>query len=312
MPDTSPNQRLLGGRYRLIHRLGRGGMGTVWRGRDESLARDVAIKEVALPTGPERSILAERTRQEARATARISHPNVVTIYDVVETAGQPWLVLELLRSRTLRQALTRDGPLPARTVAAIGLDVLEGICAAHAAGIVHHDIKPDNIALTDDGRAVLIDFGIATIDNDNSPHPAGMLSGTPAYIAPERAAGDGFCPESDLWSLGATLYAAVEGRPPFSRGAPIPTLAAVLTDAPDPYQRAGPLADLLTGLLRKNPETRFDAARTRRHLRYVAELRPGDPAPDASAHLWTEATAPLPDGTGSVLMCAGNPLRQPT
>ncbi|MEV4579984.1 serine/threonine-protein kinase [Nonomuraea jabiensis] len=270
--DTSPDERLLSGRYRLLKPLGRGGMGTVWQGRDELLARDVAIKEVALPAGPERAIRAERTRREARAAARVSHPNIVAVYDMVETAGQPWIVMELLRSRTLRQAITQDGPLSPRTVASIGLNVLEGICAVNAAGILHHDVKPDNILLTNAGRVVLIDFGIATIDREDPLPQTGKLSGTPAYIAPERAAGNSFCPESDLWSLGATLYTAVEGRPPFSRSAAIPTLAAILSAPPDPFRHAGPLAGVLAGLLRKNPATRLDTARTRRQLQCIAEL----------------------------------------
>ncbi|MFI6316338.1 serine/threonine-protein kinase [Nonomuraea sp. NPDC050556] len=289
-----PDERLLAGRYRLFEPLGRGGMGTVWRGRDELLLRDVAIKEVPLPSGPERTIVAERTRREARAAARISHPNVTTVYDVVERAGQPWIVLELVRSLTLRQVIAQDGPLSPRTVARIGMSVLKGIRAAHLAGVLHRDVKPDNILLTDTGRVVLTDFGIATMDNEDPLTQTGILTGTPAYLAPERAAGQSACPESDLWSLGVTLYTAVEGRSPFPRRSTILTLVAVLNSPPDPFQRAGPLAGVLTGLLRKNPAERLDATRAGVELQYVVDLWSAreDRTPAAPTRILPEPTSP--------------------
>jgi serine/threonine protein kinase len=301
--DASLDTSLLADRYRLLEPLGRGGMGTVWHGRDELLAREVAIKEVPLPTGPERTVLAERTRQEARATARVSHPNVAGVYDVVEVAGQPWIVLELVRSRTLGQRVTQDGPLSPRAAAKIGLDVLEGLCAAHAAGIVHLDVKPDNVLLAHDGRVVLTDFGIAAMDGEASLTQAGTLTGTMAFLAPERVTGDA-CPQSDLWSLGATLFMAVEGRPPFCRDTAIHTLIAVLADPPDPFQRAGPLASVLAGLLDKDPATRLDAVGAREQLRHVADLWPlkDKPAATTLMHIPVAATSPFIPGIAAPSM----------
>ncbi|WP_165977423.1 serine/threonine-protein kinase [Nonomuraea diastatica] len=271
--DAPLDTSLLADRYRLLQPLGRGGMGTVWHGHDELLTREVAIKEVALPAGPERTIVAERTRQEARVTARISHPHVAGVYDVVEVSGQPWIVLELVRSRTLGQRVAQDGPLSPRTLAKIGLELLRGLCAAHAAGIVHLDVKPDNVLLAHDGRVVLTDFGIAVMDGDASLTQTGTLTGTMAFLAPERVTGD-TCRQSDLWSLGATLFMAVEGQPPFCRDTAIHTLVAMLADPPDPSQRAGPLASVLAGLLDKNPATRLDAVGASEQLRHVADLWP--------------------------------------
>ncbi|WP_160150742.1 serine/threonine-protein kinase [Nonomuraea solani] len=295
--DTPLDTSLLADRYRLLQPLGRGGMGTVWHGHDELLTREVAIKEVPLPAGPERTILAERTRQEARAMARISHPNVAGVYDVVEVAGQPWIVLELVRSRTLGQRVAQDGPLSPRVVANIGLDVLQGLCAAHTAGIVHLDVKPDNVLLAHDGRVVLTDFGIAAMDGDASLTETGTLTGTMAFLAPERVTGD-TCRQSDLWSLGATLFMAVEGRPPFGRDTAIHTLVAVLADPPDPFQRAGPLATVLAGLLDKNPATRLDAAGAREQLQRVADLWPlkDKPAATTLMHIPVAATSPFMPG----------------
>ena len=294
--DASLDASLLAGRYRLLEPLGRGGMGTVWHGRDELLAREVAIKEVPLPSGPERAIVAERTRREARATARVSHPNVAGVYDVIEVAGQPWIVLELVRSRTLGQVVAQDGPLSPRAVAKIGLDVLDGLCAAHAAGILHRDIKPDNVLLAHDGRVVLTDFGIAVMDSEASITQTGMLTGTMAYLAPERVTGDA-CRQSDLWSLGATLFLAVVGRPPFSRDTAILTLAAVLADPPDPFERAGPLAAVLAGLLHKNLTMRPDAVRVREQLRHVADLWPQEERTATSlAPIRVEQTSPFMPG----------------
>lgn len=275
-------------------------MGTVWHGHDELLTREVAIKEVPLPAGPERTILAERTRQEARAMARISHPNVAGVYDVVEVSGQPWIVVELVRSRTLGQRVAQDGPLSPRAVANIGLDVLQGLCAAHAAGIVHLDVKPDNVLLAHDGRVVLTDFGIAAMDGEAPVTQTGALTGTMAFLAPERVTGD-TCRQSDLWSLGATLFMAVEGRPPFCRDTAIHTLVAVLAEPPDPFQRAGPLAAVLAGLLDKNPATRLDAAGAREQLRHVADLWPPKHKPTATVPLRipVAATSPFLPGTAA-------------
>ena len=224
--------RLVGGRYRLLERLGSGGMGTVWRADDVLLGRQVAVKEVVFPPGTreeEAEVLRERTRREARSAARLDHPSAVTVYDVVEEDGRPWLVLELVEARTLAQAVTADGPLPPDEVARVGLAVLGALEAAHAQGIVHRDVKPSNVLLRADGRVVLTDFGIATATGDSSITHTGLLLGSPAYIAPERARGETPGPASDLWSLGATLCTAVEGKPPYDGGEPLITITKVVS-----------------------------------------------------------------------------------
>jgi eukaryotic-like serine/threonine-protein kinase len=277
MTDSVMAGRLLAGRYRLLSALGRGGMGVVWQARDELLGRKVAIKQILLPPelpDEEQEILRRRTLREARSAARLSHPNVVAVYDVVEEDGRPWIVMELVQSSTLADAIREYGPLPPAEVARIGLQVLAALQAAHSAGVLHRDVKPSNVLLTGEGRVVLTDFGIATLEGDPSLTTSGTLLGSPAFIAPERIQGRGAGTESDLWSLGATLYTAVEGRPPYDRGAPLPTLAAAVTEAPEPPQLAGPLWPGLEGLLRKNPADRIDAWEARRLLRQ-AETAPG-------------------------------------
>ncbi len=256
-------------RYRLLDRLGSGGMGTVWRGQDELLGRIVAVKELQPPTRldeVDRAVMRERTLREARAAARLSHPNAVTVYDVVEEDGRPWIVMELLNSRSLAQVIRATGPVSPRRAAGIGLDVLSALEAAHAAGIVHRDVKPGNVMISDDGRAVLTDFGIATLDGDPHLTTTGLLVGAPAYVAPERARGDRPGPASDLWALGATLYAAVEGRPPFDRDSAMATLSALMTEEIPPARSAGPLAPVLDGLLVKDPARRLSARQARQML----------------------------------------------
>ena len=273
----SSEDRLVGGRYRLRGRLGSGGMGTVWRADDIVLGRQVAVKEVSFPPGTrpeEAEVLRERTRREARSAARLDHPSAVTVYDVVEEDGRPWLVMELVEARTLAQAVTADGPLPPAEVARIGLAVLGALEAAHAQGIVHRDVKPSNVLLRADGRVVLTDFGIATSTGDSSLTHSGLLLGSPAYIAPERARGQHPGPPSDLWSLGATLFTAVEGRPPFDSGDALLTVTAVVTGEHAPYVAAGPLVPVLDGLLEKDPELRLSADAARRRLQDVADHGP--------------------------------------
>ncbi|MCK2214790.1 protein kinase [Actinomadura sp. ATCC 31491] len=270
---------LLAGRYRLQAELGRGGMGRVWRGRDELLDRPVAVKEVALDHRPqsEREALLRRTMSEARLAGRLSHPNITTVYDVVEADGRPWIVLQLVPAPTLADVLAQDGPLPPATVAGIGLQILDALAAAHAAGVVHRDVKPANILLDDDRRhAVLTDFGLATsVERPVGVTEAGIVVGTPAYIAPERARGGTPTPESDLWSLGVTLYTAVEGRSPFEQGAALATISAVLTADPEPFERAGALAPLIAALLSKDPAGRPSVAEARRRLRRVCAVAAG-------------------------------------
>ncbi|MFC7644794.1 serine/threonine-protein kinase [Streptosporangium lutulentum] len=229
---ADPSLPVLAGRYRALERLGEGGMGVVWQARDELLHREVAIKEVRIdPHLPEahRVEMRERTLREARAAARLSHPSIVAVHDVIAQDGRPWIVMDLVRGRSLGQAMRADGPLPPRWVAAIGLAVLDALALAHSRGIVHRDVKPANIMLAQDGGVLLTDFGIATLEGEVQLTSPDALVGSPGYIAPERLRGTGDGPAADLWSLGATLYAAVEGRGPFQRDTPVATLGAVLT-----------------------------------------------------------------------------------
>jgi serine/threonine protein kinase len=284
--DTGPRTRLVAGRYALSEVLGRGGMGTVWLATDRVLEREVALKEVTFSvdlTDEERTILRERTMREARAAARLDHPCVTRVYDVVEQDGKPWLVMEHLSARSLQEILEEQGPLPPAAVARIGLDVLAALDAAHRAGIVHRDVKPANVLVGRNGHACLTDFGIATTTGDSSLTTHGALIGSPAYMAPERVNGEEPRPPVDLWSLGATLYTAVEGRPPFARGEAMATMMSVVSEHPAPMLRAGPLEPILRGLLTKDPATRSAAELTRRQLDAVlAGPPPGSPPPPPS------------------------------
>ena len=278
--------RVVAGRYALTGVLGRGGMGTVWLATDQVLERQVALKEVTFSvhlTDEERAILRERTMCEARAAARLDHPRVTTVYDVVEEDGKPWLVMEHVSARSLQEILEEQGPLSPSAVARIGLDVLAALDAAHDAGIVHRDVKPANVLVDPDGHACLTDFGIATTTGDSSLTTQGALIGSPSYMAPERANGDEPRPPVDLWSLGATLYAAVEGRPPFDRGEPMATLMAVVSEPPAPMLRAGPLEPVLHGLLTKDPARRSTPEQARRQLSVLLSSPPPPPPPPGVA-----------------------------
>ncbi|MFD0330077.1 serine/threonine-protein kinase [Streptacidiphilus monticola] len=253
--------RLVGGRYRLVHRLGAGGFGSVWQARDEVLGVEVAVKEVRLPPTASAAEQAERlarAQREARHAARLrDHPNVVGVHDVVVDDGVPWTVMQLIVGRSLEEQVARHGPLDPAQAARVGAAVLTALGAAHQAGIVHRDVKPANILLADDGRVLLADFGIAVQRDDTALTATGAFIGSVEYLAPERARGQDAGPAGDLFSLGATLYYAVEGRAPFRRDSPAATLTAVLFDTPEPPQRAGALAALITGLLAKDPATRL-------------------------------------------------------
>lgn len=262
--------RLVGGRYRLGDVVGRGGMGTVWQARDEILGRTVAVKELRLPPGvedAERRRLATRTMREAKAIATIRSRGVVTVYDVVDEGSRPWIVMELIEGCSLADLIRRDGPMAPRHAADIGLAVLDVLRAAHGAGILHRDVKPSNVLVADeDGRVVLTDFGIAKIEGDPSITSTGMLVGAPSYISPERARGAELGPPADLWSLGALLYCCVEGRPPYDAGSALATLAAVMHDPVPSLTREGPLSEVITGLLAKEPAARLGEARARELL----------------------------------------------
>jgi hypothetical protein len=297
--------RLVAGRYRLLSPLGAGGMGTVWRAEDVVLGREVAVKEVTFPHGlsdEEREVLRERTRREARAAARLDHPSAVTVFDVVEEGDAPYLVMELVEARTLSQVVRSDGPLSPQRTAQVGLALLGALETAHAQGIVHRDVKPGNVLLCHDegatpGRVVLTDFGIASSPGDPSITSTGLLLGSPSYIAPERAKGLPPGPESDLWSLGATLFTAVEGRPPYDAGEPLLTVTAVITGEHAPYVAAGPLAAVLEGLLAREPEARLDVATARAALQPLAESAPATTAQAAAAPMPEPAAAPSSDRT---------------
>jgi hypothetical protein len=275
---------VIGGRYALRTAIGHGGMGTVWRASDTLLRRDVAVKEVLLPQGiaaSDRDAMYQRTLREARAAAALSHPAVVQVYDVVTESGRPWIVMELLQARSLAEIIVEDGPLAPRAVAKIGIALLGALEMAHAAGVLHRDVKPANVLICIDGRCVLTDFGVARMPSDSQLTTPGMVLGSPHFISPERAIGAPFGPPSDLFSLGVTLYTAVEGRPPFDRPDALETMRAVVEDPPAPAVRAGALANVLYGLLEKDPARRWDVPTSRSVLR---DLLASTLASNAPAH----------------------------
>ncbi|MFF1767632.1 serine/threonine-protein kinase [Streptomyces sp. NPDC058249] len=271
--------RLIAGRYRLLAKLGHGGMGTVWRAKDETVDREVAVKEPRVPDHlpeRERANAFERMRREARAAARLDHPAVVNVHDVAVVDGQPWIVMELVRGRSLGDAL-QEGTLGVREAARVGLEVLGALEAAHAAGVLHRDVKPDNVLLGRHDRVVLTDFGIAQIEGETNLTDTGGFVGSPEYIAPERVLGQRTGPASDLWSLGVVLYTATEGVSPFRRNNTPATLQSVLNATPAvPASAAGPLAQVINGLLDKDPSRRPAAAQVRRLLEEAAN----PPAPE--------------------------------
>ncbi|MGW1766206.1 protein kinase domain-containing protein [Streptomyces sp. NPDC002073] len=272
MTEVPSGERVVAGRYRLLGPLGQGGMGTVWRARDEVLGREVAVKEVRAPAGldaPEIRRLYARLEREAWAAARISHRGVVTVYDVATEDGRPWIVMELIRGLSLAEALAAEGPVPPQRAAHIGAQVLTALRAAHASGVLHRDVKPANVLLANDGRVVLSDFGIARLEGSAALTMTGEVVGSPEFLAPERALGRDPGPESDLWSLGVLLYAAVEGVSPFRRDSALNTLRAAVEEEPPPTRLAGPLAPVIEGLLRKDPAGRLPAAEAARMLRIV-------------------------------------------
>lgn len=289
--------RLLAGRYRLGDVLGRGGMGTVWRAQDETLGRIVAVKELRFPTNideEEKRRLITRTLREAKAIARIRNNSAVTVFDVVEEDDRPWIVMELVDGKSLAEAIREDGLLEPRRAAEVGLALLDVLRSAHREGILHRDVKPSNVLIAEDGRVVLTDFGIAQVEGDPSITSTGMLVGAPSYISPERARGHKPGPAADLWSLGGLLYAAVEGTPPYDKGSAIATLTAVMTEPLEEPQNAGPLRDVIYGLLNKDPVQRLDDRGARVMLNAILN------APEQSTEP-ADATKvvplpPLPDG----------------
>ncbi|MBB4713150.1 serine/threonine protein kinase [Streptomyces luteogriseus] len=275
-------ERLLAGRYRLGKVLGRGGMGTVWRAEDETLGRTVAVKELRFPTNidqEEKRRLITRTLREAKAIARIRNNSAVTVFDVVQEDDRPWIVMELVEGKSLAEVIREDGLLEPKRAAEVGLAVLDVLRSAHREGILHRDVKPSNVLISDDGRVVLTDFGIAQVEGDPSITSTGMLVGAPSYISPERARGHKPGPAADLWSLGGLLYAAVEGAPPYDKGSAIATLTAVMTEPLEEPKNAGPLKDVIHGLLTKDPAQRLDDAGARAMLNSVLHA-PETPEPE--------------------------------
>ncbi len=282
---------LVGGRYRLDTVIGSGGMGSVWRGFDEMLHRTVAVKEIRFPaqlSEAERAEVTSRAFAEARSAARLEHPNIVPVYDVVEHGGRPWIVMRLVEGRSLLDHVVRSGPLPAPEAARIGLAVLDALAVAHAAGIVHRDVKPSNLLVQPAGTVLLTDVSIASTVGAGTRTNAGVVLGSPGFIAPERVAGERAGPPADLFGLGATLFFLVEGFPPFHRD---DALASIFASANHPHPRprnAGPLTAVIDGLLAKDPSQRLSAPAARSALAAVRQAglpgtvpprRPSGPPP---------------------------------
>jgi eukaryotic-like serine/threonine-protein kinase len=252
-------------------------MGVVWRARDVVLGREVAVKEVVFPptmAEEERRPAQARVLREARAAARLNHPGVVTLYDVVRDHGGTFIVMELVEAPTLAELVRADGPLPPERVAELGVQLAGALEAAHAAGIVHRDVKPANVMVPELGVAKLADFGVASLQGDPQLTSTGLVIGSPAYMAPEQAKGEESGPAADFWALGATLFYAVEGEPPFDRGSSIATLAAVVNDRPREPRRAGALAPLVSALLAKDPNARPSGPKVRAWLDWLLIVAP--------------------------------------
>ncbi|MGH3785140.1 MAG: serine/threonine-protein kinase [Pseudonocardiaceae bacterium] len=252
--------KLIAGRYRPGLAPGQWGDGVVWQAHDERLHRTVAIKQVLLPSALsdiEADEANRRAMREGRITARLHHPHAISVFDVVEYEDQPFLIMEYLPSSSLATVLSIQDVLPPDTVARIGSQIASALAAAHKAGIAHRDIKPGNVLLADDGTAKITDFGISHAVGDVTVTATGMLAGTPAYLAPEVAQGNSAGFLSDVFSLGSTLYTAVEGTPPFGlNNNAIALLHQVAMGRITPPQRSGPLTPLLLRLLQRNPEQR--------------------------------------------------------
>ena len=292
MHPLADTGRVIAGRYRLQALIGRGAMGVVWRARDQLLDRDVAVKEVQIAetlTDAERANAYQRTLREAKTAARLNHPAVVTVYDVCEDEGRPWIVMQLVSAQSLDQVLAASGPLSPRRAAEVARQLLSALSVAHAAGVMHRDVKPSNVLLGNDDRAVLTDFGIATFQGDPKLTQTGMVMGSPGFTAPERIRGEDASPASDLWSLGATLFAAVEGHGPFEkRGGAITTMSAIINEDAPEAPAAGALGPVIAALLRREPADRPDASAAARMINDVLPLLAERPPAAPSGY---EATA---------------------
>ncbi|WP_405586417.1 serine/threonine-protein kinase [Streptomyces sp. NBC_01190] len=303
-------QHAIAGRYRISGRLGRGGMGTVWRATDELLRRQVAVKELHLPqaglTEADAAKQRDRALREARGVARVRHPHVVVVYDVVEQDGRPWIVMELVDGRSLADVLAEDGPLDPRQAARIGAAVAGALRAAHDHDIQHRDVKPANVLIehhpAGGGRVVLTDFGIARVPGAHTISETGAFVGSPEYTAPERMSGRPAGPASDLWSLGVLLCAAVDGQSPFHRESIGEIVHAVAIGDIHPPAAVGPLLPVVRGLLERDPERRMGAADVQTVLTAYAEAGIEPPTPKlpvpalvpAPASSAAEAVPPAP------------------
>ncbi|MFE7132221.1 protein kinase [Streptomyces sp. NPDC057638] len=273
-------------------------MGTVWRAEDETLGRTVAVKELRFPNSiddEEKRRLITRTLREAKAIARIRDNSAVTVFDVVDEDDRPWIVMELVEGKSLAEVIREDGTLTPRRAAEVGLAILDVLSSAHREGILHRDVKPSNVMIAHDGRVVLTDFGIAQVEGDPSITSTGMLVGAPSYISPERARGHRPGPAADLWSLGGLIYASVEGFPPYDKGSAIATLTAVMTEPLDPPKHAGPLEEVIYGLLAKDPAQRLDDVTARTMLTKVIHApEVARPAPVDATQAMVLPTIPPP------------------
>jgi tRNA A-37 threonylcarbamoyl transferase component Bud32 len=274
---ATPGQRVVAGRYAILGELGRGGMGVVWRAQDQVIGRQVAVKELRLPDAESAAVFSERALREVRTGGRLNDPAVVTVYDVVTDGGTTFIVMELVEAPSLAELVRQRGPMPAAQAAQLGERVLTALQAAHTAGIVHRDVKPANILVGPDGRVKLTDFGIAHAIDDPRLTTSGMIVGSPAFMAPERVEGREAMPESDLWSLGATLFFAVEGTMPFERATTAATLHAIMTEIPYLTRGHGPIAAVILGLLVAKPEARLTTAQAQNLLATAQGVRPTPP-----------------------------------
>jgi eukaryotic-like serine/threonine-protein kinase len=264
---------LIAGRFLLKEPIGVGGMGRIWLAHDQILCRPVAVKEVVPPcdlSDEQLDKLGESAFREARAAAQVDHPGVVRIYDIIQTGPWPWIVMQYFPSRSLKNLVAVHGPLDPAYAAGIGLTLVNALAAAHHAGVLHRDVTPHNVLVGRDGRVMLTDFGLALWRGCGGGDAESEIMGTARYVAPERVISGVSTAEGDLWSLGATLYFAVEGRSPYARPTVTESLSALVNSPPDTPQRAGPLAPVLKGLLEREPRMRLTAAEARIALQQVS------------------------------------------
>ncbi|TWF93002.1 serine/threonine-protein kinase [Saccharopolyspora dendranthemae] len=305
----SDEGRLVAGRYRVQRRIGSGAMGVVWECVDERLHRTVAVKQLLLQPGldpGEAEEARQRAMREGRIAARLQHSNAISVYDVAEDEGQPVLVMEYLPSTSLAAMMSDHGPLPPREVARIGAEVASALGAAHAAGVVHRDIKPGNILLGDNGQVKITDFGISRAQGDVQVTKTGMLAGTPAYLSPDVAMGQEPTPASDVFSLGATLYAAIEGHPPFGLNEnTLALLHAVAAGKIEPPQQAGPMAQPLMAMMTARVQDRPDMPQVREMLQSVADGGSVSSIPTMAAPI-PPALAPEPPDQATSVVGAGD------